>query len=101
MSNEFDNDFLNELAKLAESYESCMSLWVDEESKSVELLLDRSNVYGDWIPGEGSDICLLRDQETHKVKGVRLPLYNSKLSVSHKGPLRINEGFLKNESTSE
>jgi len=59
-----------------------MSLLVDEVNSSVELFLDTSKrTYGDWIKGEGADICLYRDAETHKVVGCYLPLYQKELIV--------------------
>lgn len=77
-------------------YESCMSLYVDEYGKSVELLLDTSiTTYAEWIPGEGGDISLIRCQETKKVVGVYLPLLRTNLCVGHTGPMCINTGFEK------
>ena len=59
-----------------------MSLLIDRDGGSVELILDTSiPTYGEWIKGEGGDICLYRDQETHKVMGACLPLYQSHLTV--------------------
>ena len=59
-----------------------MCLLVNEEGHSVELILDTNvNYYGDCIKGEGADICLYRDMETHKVVGCRLPLYQKELIV--------------------
>lgn len=82
----------------AEKYHTCMSLCVNQEGKSVELILDTSrDTYGEWIKGEGSDISLIRDQETNKVIGVRLPLYNDRLCIHHDGPIRINAGFRKTD----
>lgn len=86
-----------ELAKLieeAKGYMPCMSLRVSESGLSVELVLD-TNVatYGEWISGEGGDICLLRCNDTHRVIGCHLPLMNRRLSVQHDGPIRINAGF--------
>lgn len=52
-----------------------MSLHIDEKNNSVELILDtKISYYGEWIKGEGGDICLYRDQETKKVIGCYLPL---------------------------
>ena len=42
----------------------------------------KTNHYGDWIKGEGADICLYRDMETNKVVGCHLPLYQKNLIVS-------------------
>jgi len=80
-------------AKMAE-YQACMSLYVDTDGDSVELVLDTSvPTYSERIKGEGADICLLKSQEDGKVMGVRLPLKRSNLSVWHDGPLMVNEGF--------
>ena len=90
---------LMEIAKEAEKNETCMSLNVSEEGQAVELLLDTSlDTYSEWIEGEGSDICLIRHQESGRVVGVRLPLLTLKLSVFHDGPIRINAGFRKGET---
>lgn len=74
---------LLEMASAAKDRPPVMSLFVDEESKSVELILDtHRQYYGEWIKGEGGDICLYRDMETHKVVGCFLPLYQRELRVT-------------------
>ncbi len=91
-------EFLTRAAKKAENYQSCMALSVSEEGKHVELILDTSiATYGDWIKGEGGDICLLRCQKTDRVVGCHLPLMDRKLCIHHDGPIRINAGFLKED----
>ena len=81
-----------------EEYESCMSLSVSEDGDDVELCLNTSvATYSEWIKGEGGDIGLLRSMDTHRVMGVRLPLYRNNLVVHHEGPIRINAGFRKGE----
>lgn len=94
-------EFLKEAAEEGEKYEKCMSLSVSEQGDSVELVLDTGSgqYYGDWIEGEGGDICLLRDCETNKVIGCHLPLYNKKLAVFYEGPIRINAGFRKSDKS--
>ena len=90
--------FLKQAGEEAEKYETCMSLYVNNDGNSVELVLDTSvPTYGDWIKGEGGDISLIRSRETGKVMGCRLPLYNKKLCIYHDGPIRINAGFRKEE----
>ncbi len=80
----------------SEKYETCMSLIVSDEGKSVELTLDTGrDTYGQWIEGEGGDICLLRCQTTDKVVGVHLPLMNRRLYVGTNGPVKINKGYRK------
>ena len=75
-------------------YQSCMCLSVDEDAKSVELIMDTSiDTRAEWIPGEGGDVCLYRSQEDEHVVGVRLPLKRTNLAVHHAGPLRVNAGF--------
>lgn len=96
-NDEFE-EFLKDAAKEMGKYDSCMSLYVCEDSDSVELCLDTSaNTYSEWIEGEGADIGLMRCFETKKVMGVRLPLYRNNLAVDHKGPIRINAGFRKKD----
>lgn len=93
---------LKEMCEEAKKYRPCMSLHVNEDGQCVELLLDTNrDTYHEWIPGEGGDIGLVRDFETGKVVGVRLPLLNPLLSVFYNGPLKINNGFLKDESPSD
>ena len=87
---------------IAESakYQSCMSLHVQEDGQRVTLLLDTSlDTYHEWIPGEGADIGLIRDRETKKTVGIDLPLLNHRLCVHHDGPIRINAGFRKEETS--
>jgi len=99
MDNAFEK-LVDDLIKESEKYKPCASLWIDKESRRVELLLDSSHsTYGEWIKGEGADICLIRDNETNKVVGVKLPLYNDNFSVCHTEGIKvkINEGFLKDE----
>jgi len=58
-----------------------MCLSVDEDAKSVELIMDTSiDTRAEWIPGEGGDVCLYRSQEDEHVVGVRLPLKKDKPS---------------------
>ena len=90
---------LIELIKSAlecQKYETCMSLYVSEEGDRVELILDTSlDTYSEWIKGEGADIALIRERGSDRVVGCTLPLLNNKLVVSHSGPIKVNEGFLK------
>jgi hypothetical protein len=80
----------------ADIADTCMSLHVDTDGGAVELILDTGiATYGEWIEGEGADICLHRCQDTHKIVGCRLPLKNARLAVFHAGELKINEGFGK------
>lgn len=76
-------------------YQPAMGIHVSKEGGSVELVLDpTAAIYGEHIPGEGADICLLRCRDTGRVVGVHLPLMNERLVVSHDPELvRINEGF--------
>ena len=86
------------LVKEAEKYDTCMALTVNEDGKSVTLCLDTGiDTYSECIKGEGADIGLMRCMETNRVVGVRLPLRKRNLSVFHDGPIKINEGFLKEE----
>lgn len=89
-------DRLKEIQKSAQQYEPCMSLFINADGGCVELYLDTSlETYDEWIPGEGSDIGLIRCRKTNKVVGVRLPKLRDNLVVDHLGPIRINEGFLR------
>jgi hypothetical protein len=93
------NYMMSKLIEEAKNYEPSMSIYVDMDGHSVELIVDPTvSHYGEWIKGEGADICLLRCQETNRVVGVHLPLYNEKLSVFHTGPLMINDGFKKDKN---
>ena len=80
----FDREEFEKLIAEAAAKPPMMVLDVDEQSSSVELILDtKVRTYGEWIKGEGADICLYRDVETKKVVGCRLPLYQKKLMVFH------------------
>lgn len=75
-------EFLKTAQLECESKLPMMSLLINEEGHSVELILDnKANYYGEWIEGEGGDICLYRDQGTDKVVGCHLPLYHKELVV--------------------
>jgi len=79
-------------------YLPCMSVMVDEEANTVELLTEQGvQTYAEWIAGEGADICLHRDMETKKVVGVTLECRGNRLVVHHEGPMRINTGFKAEE----
>lgn len=53
-----------------------------KDGKDIEIILDcESNYYGEWIKGEGADICLYRDRETHRVVGACLPCYAKSASI--------------------
>lgn len=59
------------------------SVWVSLEGQAIEIrLATEGSDYSEWIEGEGGDICLLRDLETHRVVGARLPLYARTLMLS-------------------
>ena len=93
---------LDNLVEAATEYQKlylpCMSMYVCEHGKAVELILDTGNPYvnSEHIPGEGGDICIYRDPKG-KVAGFRLPLKNHKLSltVPEDFPVALNDGFLK------
>lgn len=95
-----DDDFLKHLEEQSKKYRPCASLWIDKESDRLELILDTSkSTYSEHIKGEGADISLYRDNETNKVIGVSLPLYQTDFSIFHTDGIdvKLNEGFLKNE----
>lgn len=74
---------IKKMAALAKNKPPVMSLLIDEEGVCVDLVLDTTrSYYGDWIKGEGGDICLYRDMDTKKVVGCHLPLYQRSLMVS-------------------
>ena len=91
-------DTLKVMMAEAENHESCMSVFVSDEGKAVELWLDTSlDVYSEWIKGECADIGLMRCRKTNRVVGVRLPLLRNNLCVHDDGPIRINTGFRKGD----
>lgn len=48
---------------------------VSEEGHSITIHLEPNvQEYGDWINGEGADICLLRARDDDRVVGACLPL---------------------------
>lgn len=74
---------LKKMSAVAKEQPPVMSLLIDEQSDSVELVLDtKRDYYGEWIKGEGGDICLYREMETKKVVGCYLPLYQRELRVT-------------------
>lgn len=90
---------IGQLLEEARQYDSCMSLTVDPESGSVELILDTAGgrTYTEWLAGEGGDMGIHREIGTERAVGFRLPLRNIRLAVFHEGPLRVNCGFKKGE----
>jgi uncharacterized Fe-S cluster protein YjdI len=94
-------EWAEQLIAESKRYEPCMSVFVSEAGQYVELRIDTSRpTYGRHVPGiVGGDCCLLCDFETDEIIGVHLRVIHQKLQVCHDGPLRINEGFLKEEST--
>lgn len=83
-SNEKFFDDLLKMAAKTKPLPPHTAVMVNEPGGSIELLLDtRSDYYSEWIPGEGADICLFRDMETHKVVGCDLPLYHKELRISY------------------
>jgi hypothetical protein len=90
---------LAEILENAELFDYCMALTVCMESNCVELWLDTElSTYTEWLPGEGSDIGLMRCLETGRVVGIRLPLRRNNLCVHYDGPIRINAGFRKGDT---
>lgn len=75
-------DAITDATEHAKAVPQSTTLCINELGHSVELLLDnKANYYGEWIKGEGGDICLYRDSETDKVIGCCLPLYHKNLIV--------------------
>lgn len=70
-----------------------ITLLVDEiDGNGVELILDTSvPFYGEWIKGEGGDICLYRSRETDKVVGCYLPLMQKRLRVCTIGEIEFEK----------
>jgi hypothetical protein len=57
-------------------------VWVSKDGQSIDICLDNTkDTYSEWIKGEGADIALIRDRETHMVVGAHLPLYAKSLIV--------------------
>lgn len=81
----------------ANKYEPCMSLFVSRYGQFVDLRIDSSRpAYSKTIEGiVGGDCGLICDMETHEVIGIHLRTVHEKLMVSHSGPFRLNEGFVK------
>jgi len=85
-----DNFDWDSWIKEATRYKPCASLWIDKENDRIELLLDTTAAtYGEWIPGEGADISLVRCGKTNKVIGVNLPLYQTDFSIFHTDGIQV------------
>ncbi len=76
--------FLKNAAAEARSKPPMLAIFIDEDhGNAVEIFLDTKVVYySEHIKGEGADISLYRDMETHKVVGCRLPHYLTDVIVS-------------------
>ena len=71
----------------AASVPPCTSLLMDEQGGAVELLTDTKAIYyGEWIKGEGADICLYRERETGRIVGCRLPMHHTELRTGRIKP---------------
>lgn len=46
---------------------------VNEDGQIVQLFTEDVPHYGDWIPGEGADICLYRAMDDNRIVGCCLP----------------------------
>jgi len=58
------------------------SIDVSKGGRAIEVFIDtQRDYYGDWIEGEGADICLHRERETERVVGARLPCYAKTLMI--------------------
>lgn len=80
----------------------CMAIYIDEENGTIDLVLDTSRpVYGEWIKGEGGDICLYRDRESKKVMGCHLPLYQTKLIINRASDQDKKYGITNSSRDSE
>lgn len=79
------------------------SVFICRDSNSIEVYLDNTkSSYSEWIKGEGADIGLLRDQETNRVVGVRLPLYAKTMIFGDGGgKTTITVDLRKDESVQE
>jgi hypothetical protein len=81
-------NLLSKLTKLNELQEEagldlppCTAITVCKKAHAIDIMLDNTvSYYSEWIPGEGGDIVLYRDEKTKKVVGARLPLYNDAIS---------------------
>jgi hypothetical protein len=84
-------DLLNDFAGHAIVAVSLMpkpiaTVHVSRTGQSIKIVLDTSkSTYTEWIPGEGADIGLLRDQETKRLVGAYLPLYAKTLMFGGDG----------------
>lgn len=84
-------EFLKATCAEAGKIPPCTSLRISDEGAAVDLRLDtKVAVYGEWIKGEGADICLYRNVETERVVGCHLPLMNRELRISSNGPVWLN-----------
>lgn len=68
----------------------CGSIYIHSDGKSMDVTLNtHANYYGEWIKGEGGDICLYRDQETKKVVGAHLPFYLDEIIVGAEDGIKL------------
>jgi hypothetical protein len=80
------NDFescLSNLTKLFGKPKFQQYVFVDVENEAVEMVLEDTEYYAEWIEGEGADIALFKAYDDNRVIGVRLPLrkWSGNLSV--------------------
>lgn len=83
---------LKELAANVDNVPPCTSLYMNHDGDCIELYTDtHASTYSEWINGEGGDIGLVREDETNKVVGIRLPMRRKRLVV---GDSRFSEPLL-------
>lgn len=91
-SPEFE-EFLKQSMAHAATVPPMGTIYVHRDGNAIDVHLDtKANYYGEWIAGEGADICLYRDQETKKVVGAHLPFYMDTLAVDVEDGIKLIAG---------
>jgi hypothetical protein len=79
---DLEADIAKALARIERLPKPIASVSYSKDGNALEVTLtNETSCYGDWIKGEGGDICLYRDQATNKVVGAHLPFYAKTLNI--------------------
>lgn len=88
-------EFMKRAAEEMKDVPESASVLIHSDGNAIQIhLTNKSNYYGEWIKGEGADICLYRDRETNRVVGCMLPLYVDTVHVGVVGDkikLKVHE----------
>lgn len=83
-------EFLKKSIEHAATVPPMGTVYVHRDGNAIDVCLDtKANYYGEWIAGEGADICLYRDRDTKKIVGAHLPFYMDTIAVDVQDGIKL------------